>query len=348
MLAHEVFQYIQIEHHAQEDEEGEDDKVLHRLAIRLLVVVALVAGKDKRLVGIAEGLDEHHHHHGYLEARPVDTQLLVGIRLVFKQEGEEDLICRLVEDARYTQEEDGERIAKYRLQQREVRSFPEGWPHIGQEQQEGRRRRNDIGRKDIAYAIVRYVEPIYPPRMTRIDAGTNNQQEDVQSDVEKYVEKSDAREVPRQPLVSQVGKRDAAERIHRHDARHHRHIFRMLRITDALAYRLKQQHHQDKKEGRGNGERRQHGAIHPHRLLFFLLVDEAEEARLHPVGQDDQQECRPSVEVRNDTEVARIGEDAGVHRHQHPIKEAAYDAAQPIDRRFFGKLFQTHFKSYEL
>ena len=71
--ADKVFDDVDVEHDSQENKQGEDDEVFHGFGIRLRISFAFVLGKDKGFVGIPEGLDEHHHHHGNLEAGAVDT-----------------------------------------------------------------------------------------------------------------------------------------------------------------------------------------------------------------------------------------------------------------------------------
>ena len=57
------------------------------------------AREDEGFVGKAEGLDEHHHHDGYLVVGSVDTDVGYGLGLVGVKHGHEQSAESLVHDA---------------------------------------------------------------------------------------------------------------------------------------------------------------------------------------------------------------------------------------------------------
>ena len=95
---------IEVENHPQQNHVGEDDVVFHRVGVCSYGFAVFVFGKDKRLVGIAEGLRKHHHHHCHFEAGTIDTQLRLCIGSVV-EEGEEDTIECLIHDTAYAQDQ---------------------------------------------------------------------------------------------------------------------------------------------------------------------------------------------------------------------------------------------------
>ena len=62
----DVAQHVEVSHHAQEGQQREDDKIFHGLGIGVAVVFVFRFAKHEGLVGIAEGLRDHGHNHGYL------------------------------------------------------------------------------------------------------------------------------------------------------------------------------------------------------------------------------------------------------------------------------------------
>ena len=73
VAADDVAENIQIEHHCQKSHQCKDDKELHGLCIHLLVVLIAALAEYKRLVGVAESLCQHCHHHGNLAGGSIDA-----------------------------------------------------------------------------------------------------------------------------------------------------------------------------------------------------------------------------------------------------------------------------------
>ena len=89
---------IDITHHNEESQKGEDDEILHGLGVSLTIVFVFRLAKHERFVGITKGLGYHGHNHSYLTCRSVDAQLHVRI-VSFIDIGEQYLVGRLVKYA---------------------------------------------------------------------------------------------------------------------------------------------------------------------------------------------------------------------------------------------------------
>ncbi len=64
----EILDYVEVEHHAKEYEQGEGYEILHGVAVGAFTTFGRVfaAGEYKRFVGEAEGLQEHQQQYAYL------------------------------------------------------------------------------------------------------------------------------------------------------------------------------------------------------------------------------------------------------------------------------------------
>ena len=85
---YEVAQQRQEVHHAQEDDQPEQHEAFHGRGIRLTPVFArfFASGKDKGLVGVAEGLRKHYHDYRYLHVGGIDAYHGVGGRALARKE----------------------------------------------------------------------------------------------------------------------------------------------------------------------------------------------------------------------------------------------------------------------
>ena len=97
-----MLQYVEIAHHHEECQQGEDDEELHCLGVCLAIVLVLRLSEYKRFVGIAESLGYHCHYHGYLRCCTIYSELLVCV-FTFIYIREKDFVGSLVEDASDTQ-----------------------------------------------------------------------------------------------------------------------------------------------------------------------------------------------------------------------------------------------------
>ena len=76
VATHQIFQHIDIGHDEEKGCEGEDDEVFHRGSIGGAIVARTVVFgccKDEGFIGIAEGLCDERHDHGYLDSRSIDA-----------------------------------------------------------------------------------------------------------------------------------------------------------------------------------------------------------------------------------------------------------------------------------
>ena len=228
-----MFQNVDIEHHAEEDDQSEDDEILHSLGIGFLIVVAAIARKDERLIRVTERLREHHHYHGDLETGSVDAELLIRENLVIKEERKEDLVCCLIEYAGNTKNQDRERITQDMLQHWEIGLGTETGDHIRDQHQQRAECREDIGHEHITHTIIGTEEPVDELRMAVVDSRTDNEEKDIQENIQKNVKDLDTRKSPRFPFITKLGERDTAEGINGTDTSHHGDIFGMMGITQA-------------------------------------------------------------------------------------------------------------------
>lgn len=91
---------MQVGHYYQKGQQGKDDKVFHGGGVGLAAVGVAALVEDKRLVGVAEGLCDERHDHGYLDGGAIDAELYVDLTVhVGRYEGEDNFVGRLVEDA---------------------------------------------------------------------------------------------------------------------------------------------------------------------------------------------------------------------------------------------------------
>ena len=166
-----------------------------------------------------------------------------------------------------------------------------------------------------------------------------HQEEQVEGDVQSYKQQFERSKSDRSPLVTQVRKRYARERIHSHHYRQQRNKLLVSRIPHGSSDRTLEQHAQNGKEGRGGEQRRPCGSIDLLRVVA-LAVSETEEPRLHAVGQDHQQQRRPRVQVRDDAVVRRLLQHICVQRHKEPVQELAHNATDAVYGSVFGQ--RTH------
>ena len=78
----------------------------------------------------------------------------------------------------------------------------------------------------------------------------------------------------------------------------------MVRIAQDVSDRLMENDHQQGEECAGNEERKVRRFIHRMRIKF-IAVGETEESGLHTIGKKNQQQGRPSIDVRYDTVFGR-------------------------------------------
>ena len=226
-----VLEQVEVEGDAEEDDPRKDDEVTHRLDVRAAVVGVAGLGEDEGLVSVAEGLDEHDHHDGDLEAGAVDAQLRVGLGLVGKEEGEEDLVGRLIEDAGDAQDQDREGVGQHLSEACCVGAGAEAGHHVGQQHEQRGGGGKDVGQEDVSDAVARAIEPRDPLGVRLVQLRTDDKEEDVQHNVEEDVGQFDGGKSHGFVAVSEVGEGQAAKGVDGHNAGHHAHVFRVLGVA---------------------------------------------------------------------------------------------------------------------
>ena len=159
---------------------------------------------------------------------------------------------------------------------------------------------------------------------------TQDQEEEVEQDVQEHEQQFERRELQRTTLVAQVRKGNTGKSIHRHHNTQQRDELAMVGVAQRRSNGAAEHATEHRKEQRG-GEERHHGCnIHRVRVRT-LFVGKAEEPRLHAVGEDDQQQRRPCVEIGYDTIVGLLRQHIGVERHQQPVEKLTDDRRKPVD-----------------
>lgn len=335
----DVFEQIKVERYTHQDKVGKKYIVLHGIGIRVQRLAVLVLGEDKRFVGITERLREHHHDHGDLEARTVDTELRLRVGGGI-EEGEEYLVQSLVHDAEHAQHQQRQGIAKHAPQQgeREMRAVPLT-PRLDDSRQQAESldgSGKDIRHKDIAHPIRRVIPQGYARGV--LYARTEHQEEEVECDIEKDKQEFEYGKAYRAFLVAEVSEGDACESVHGDDDTEERDELAMVGVAEEVGYGLRKDTTEDGKEQRGSEKRTHGGDIHRVRMVAFL-VGKAEETRLHAIGEDDEQEGRPRVEVGDNTIVGLLREDVGIEWHKEPVEELADDGRKPVNDGLLRQYF---------
>lgn len=335
----DVFEQIKVEGYPHQYKVGKKYIVLHGIGIRVQRPAVLVLGEDKRFVGITERLREHHHDHGDLEARAVDTELRLRVGGSI-EEGEEDTVEGLIHDAEHTQHQQRQGIAEHAPQQGEgeMRTVPLT-PRLDDSRQQAEGldgSGKDIRHEDIAHPIRRVIPRGYARNM--LYARTEHQEEKVECDIEKDKQEFEYGKAYGAFLVAKVSEGNACKGIQGNDDAEERDELAVVGVAEEVGNGLRKDTTEDGKEQRSGKERAHGGDIHRVRIVAFL-VGKAEETRLHAIGEDDEQEGRPSVEVGDDTIVGLLREDVGIERHKEPVEEPADDGRKPVDDGLLRQYF---------
>ena len=139
------------------------------------------------------------------------------------------------------------------------------------------------------------IEPVDRSGRMSMQPGTDDQEQDVERDIQEDAQELDPRETPGLAQIAQVGERHATEGVDRDNTRHHSHIFRMFGVTQTSADLGQEQEDQQDEKGRAGHQAIKDRRVDSHRFRLLLLVDESEEAGLHAVSQEDEQQRCPSI-----------------------------------------------------
>ena len=319
VVADDVAQYVEITHHHQEGEQGEDNKIFHRRGVGLAVVLVLRLAKHERLVGIAERLGYHRHDHRYLAGGTVDAELGMGVALLIDV-GEENLVGGLVQDAGDAEYEDWPTVAQH-------------LPH----ENLGLCPRSLFATEALSQLLIEEegdgggADEVDIERIAHVVAVHDDVIDEVEGNVESDEEQLEGGKLQRAFLVSEIGEGDALEGVYRHGDEHRPHIRRMVGVAHRLAQGRDEEEHQGDEEQGGAAHHAEHRMVNLLGVLA-LLVDEAEEGGLHAVGEDDEEQCRVGIHIGDDTIATAGGTDlCRVEGYKQIVEESADDTAHAID-----------------
>ena len=332
----DVAEHVHIAHHHHEGQQGEHDEILHHEGLTLFRLLTFSSGKDKRLVGIAEGLGNHSHNHGNLHAGAVDAQLLTHIGTGI-EEGEEYLVQHLVEDAHNAEDEQWPGVLEHALQKWKVESGKFKVFEFAPEAEGDEGGAEEVDIEDIA-DIVLLIVPLHEGQVLQF--GCHEEDEEVEGDVEDDEGELQCGEFPRLVLVTQSGKEQRLEGIQRNDDGHHRNILGVSPVAHSIGDGAQQSENTKNEKETHRAHRAQSGGENILAILAFL-IREIEEGGLHAEGENHQQQGSIGVDVGDDAIATRgSGDMVGVEGNEQVVEEPANDAAQAIDDRVGEKLFQ--------
>ena len=318
-LAHNELEQVEIAHHAKEGQEGEDEKILHAQSVERLGVFVACGGEDHRLVGIAKGLSDHRHDHGYLDAAAVDAQEHVGRLLVGIDQREKYLVGHLVENARNAQHEDGPGVREHAPQEHAVEA-PFDFKELRDEEQRDEGGADEVDEEDVEDR--RQMEP--------------HEADEVEGNVEGDEEQLERSRAQGALLEPQERERQRLQGIHRHYDCHHQEILRMRAVAQIIRNGTNEGEDAEEKNARersDEGKARGEDGVGPK----ALVVGVAEERRLHAEGEDHQNERHVGIDVGADAVVARSGRHiVGVERHEQVVEKTTHYAGQTVDGCVFS------------
>ena len=325
-----ILEDVEIGHHRQEGQQGEDDKVLHDQRLGFLAAAFFAAAEDEGFVGIAEGLGNQGHNHGYLHTGTIDAQLHLAL-LAGDEVVEAYLVRHLVEDAGDAEEQQGPCVAEHLFQQLPVYAAAQ-LAEFGQEAQGDAGGTDEVHDKDIAHLVVGVI-PAHQLRVGMVKAWGDKEHEEVQADVAKDIQKFEEGELERPALEAQQGEEDGLEGIDGHHTAHHGEEFGMGVVAEAMGYGLDEAEEQEQEQGRDAAHGRQSrgedgvGAV-------AVLVGKIEEGGLHAKGEDDQHEGGVGINLGDNAIAAGGGSNLiGVERDEQVVQETAYNTAHAVNHR---------------
>ena len=206
-----------------------------------------------------------------------------------------------------------------------------------EEGDEGSAEQVDI--EDVTDAHLGVVQLAPYGRIPVVQLGKQDEVHQVQGDVQADEQQFQRRELERPLLVPQVGEQDGLEGVQGHHDGERPDIGRMLGIAHRRGDGADEGEHQADEHERGEADHPKDRGIDQFRVLA-LLVREAEEGRLHAVGQDDQEEGGVGVQVRDDPVAAAGRRDlVGIEGNEQVVQEPPDDAAESVDGRILGQGF---------
>ena len=167
--------------------------------------------------------------------------------------------------------------------------------------------------------------------------GAAEEEEDVETDVEKYVAEFYAGKAHGFVAKSQIGKGDVGEGVDGYCHSQHPHKHRMLRQEQRCGYRGDEDAHQDGEEYGGDGYTPQGGGVYALGVGFATGV--AEETGLHAVIQNDEGHGRKTVEIAHDT-ILSGREKIYIKWHETPVEKSSHYTAEAVYGSVFGQGFK--------
>lgn len=338
-LADDELQYVDIPHHAEESQQGKDDKILHGKGVVLVLVAIFGFGKNDGLVGVAESLRYHGHNHGYLRATAVDAQLHIGLGLVGIDKREYDFVGHLIQNSRNAQYQYGPRVGKHPPQKCPV-EIPVNPNQVGDEEQGDKPGAGQIDGKDV--------------EDTRL--AEHDEVKQIEPDIEGYKQEFERGETDGTLLEPQIAERQGLQGIHGHNDRHYPEVFGMPGIPKGGGYggnETKDEQQEQSRErayqgktGRENRPLPDFGILYsPHREGGIIGI--AEERGLEAEGEQHHNERGIGVNVGRYAVIARLGGHiVSVEGNEQVVEETPHDAAQPIDNSVLKEPFVFFRNSY--
>ena len=280
----DVAEEVHVADDDHERQKGEHDEVFHYKCLAFFALLALPSGKHKGLISIAESLGDHCHNHGDFDAGAVDAELFVHVGAGI-EEGEEDFVEHLVEDAHDTEDEQGPGVAEHALKQlkiedgeSEILEFaPEAEGHQGGAQ--------EVDIEDVA-DVVLLVVPLHEGEVLAL--GGHEEDEKVEPDVEDDKGEFECGEFPGFVFETQACEEDGLEGVERHDDSHDGDVLGVGLIAHGGGNGAEEEEDgEDEEEADGayGGE----GCGEDLPAVGALLVGEVEDGGLHAEGEDDQE-----------------------------------------------------------
>ena len=217
-----MLEHRQIEHYGQEDVQAEEYEELHGVGVGRAFVFTGVArlGKDEGLVGIAEGLREHHHDNGDFDVGAVNAHHGAGALGVVGEEIRYHYLTHVLAGysghAKYQQRP---RVTEHPAQQR-GREGVTAAGELRQKHQQHAEGGDDVGHENPSYAeglaAATVVKPAYARRTMAVKPRAAEQEEDVKGDVDAYVGHLYSGKADGLLAVTQVGEGYVAEGVEGH------------------------------------------------------------------------------------------------------------------------------------
>ena len=204
------------------------------------------------------------------------------------------------------------------------------------EHHEREQRCRKVGDEDVADTYRLAIHRIDTARVAGVEPRTEHYKEEVQSDIHRNIHQFYSGKLERALAIAEISKGDGGESIERHGGGKQSYILGVLRDIEQHRQPSLAQKHDSHKERRSGGKGDERSGIHPHGVIpLFVGIGKAEEAGLHPVGEDNQRQSDKRIEIIHNP-VFRSRKSIGIERNKTPIEEASDDAACTINGGVFS------------